>query len=258
MPNDNDDLEDIEDDLLIDENEPGLEDGNDDIQENDDDSPTPPAGGLTQQQIVDLATRAAMANVPRQQPQQLSSEEIDAKLNRYKVNEEFVKLLRDPEADPKALVAKFQEMIDGAAKFATTSSQLLFQDALSPLQQQVEAQKAFVREQQTKNFVKHVETRFPALQGRAKVVRQAVEQLAASGYVPPTNPDGTTNKSAAQKQVALVAEQMIRTIDPNFRLKSVQNQQRQAGSFGMRRGGSGGGGFPQGKTGAASFLDHLG
>lgn len=250
MPNDNDDLEDIEDDLPLNDDEPGLED-------DDYGSPTPPAGGLTQQQIVDLATRAVMANAPQRQQQQLSPEEIDARLNRYKVNEELVKLLRDPEADPKALVDKFQEMLDGAAKFATTSSQLLFQDALSPLQQQVEAQKAFVREQQTKNFVKHVETRYPALQGKAKVVRQAVEQLAASGYVPPTNPDGTTNKSAAQKQVALVAEQMIRQIDPDFRLKSVQNQQRQAGSFGMRRGGSGGGGFPQGKTGAASFLDHL-
>lgn len=258
MPNDNDYLEDIEDDLPLDDNEPGLKDGNNDIQDDDDGSTIPPAGDLTQQQIVDLAVRAAMANAPQHQQPQLSPEEIDARLNRYKVNEELVKLLRDPEADPKALVAKFQEMLDGAAKFATTSSQLLFQDALSPLQQQVEAQKAFVREQQTKNFVKHVETRFPALQGRAKVVRQAVEQLAASGYVPPTNPDGTTNKSAAQKQVALVAEQMIRTIDPNFRLRSVQNQQRQAGSFGMRRGGSGGGGFPQGKTGAASFLDHLG
>jgi hypothetical protein len=253
MPNDNDDMEDIEDDLPIDENEPGLEDGNDDIQDDGDDSPTPPAGGLTQQQIVELAMRAAMANAPQRQQQQLSPDEIDARLNRYKVNEELVKLLRDPEADPKALVAKFQEMLDGAAKFATTSSQLLFQDALSPLQQQVEAQRAFVREQQTKNFVKHVETRYPALQGKAKVVRQAVEQLASSGYVPPNN-----SKSAAQKQVALVAEQMIRTIDPNFRLRSVQNQQRQAGSFGMRRGGSGDGGFPQGKTGAASFLDYLG
>jgi hypothetical protein len=256
MPNEIDDLEDIEDDLPIEESEPGLE--NDDDSPSEDDPPEqPPTGGLTQQQIVDLATRAAMANMPRQQPQQLSPEELDARLNRYKVGEDFVKILRDPEADPKALVAKFQEMIDGAAKFATTSSQLLFQDALSPLQQQVEAQKAFVREQQTKNFVKHVETRFPALQGKQKVVRQAVEQLAASGYVPPVNQDGTTNKSAAQKQVALVAEQMIRQVDPNFRLKSVQNQQRQAGSFGMRRGGSGGGNFPQGKTGAASFLDHL-
>jgi hypothetical protein len=257
MPNDNDDMEDIEDDLPLDENEPGLENDDDTIQDDDDTSGAAPTGGLTQQQIVELATRAAMANAPQRQQQQLSPDEIDAKLNRYKVSEDFIKILRDPEADPKALVAKFQEMLDGAAKFATTSSQLLFQDALTPLQQQVEAQKAFVREQQTKNFVKHVETRFPALQGRAKVVRQAVEQLAASGYVPPTNPDGTTNKSAAQKQVALVAEQMIRQIDPNFRLRSVQNQQRQAGSFGMRRGGSGGGNLPQGKTGAASFLDHL-
>jgi hypothetical protein len=258
MPNEIDDMEDIEDDLPINEDEPGLENEDDTIQDDDDISGAAPAGGLTQQQIVELATRAAMANAPQRQQQQLSPEEIDARLNRYKVSEDFIKILRDPEADPKALVAKFQEMLDGAAKFATTSSQLLFQDALTPIQQQVEAQKAFVREQQTKNFVKHVETRFPALQGKQRVVRQAVEQLAASGYVPPINQDGTTNKSAAQKQVAFVAEQMIRQIDPSFRLKSVQNQQRQAGSFGMRRGGSGGGGFPQGKTGAASFLDHLG
>jgi hypothetical protein len=255
MPLENELEDDLDDELpLEDESENGLE--NDDVSHEDDvddDAEESTKGGLTQQQIVELATKAAMAGAPQRQQQQLSPEEIDAKLNRFKVDKEFIKLLRDPEADPDALVAKFQALVDGAAKFATTSSQLLFQDALSPIQQQVEAQRAFVREQQTKNFVKHVETRFPALQGKARVVRQALEQLSASGYVPPNN-----SKSAAQKQVALVAEQMIRTIDPNFRLRSAQNQQRQAGSFGMRRPGSGGGGATQGKTGAASFLDHLG
>ncbi len=128
MPLENELEDDLEDELpLEDESEDGLE--NNDVShedDDDDDADESTKGGLTQQQIVELATKAAMANAPQRQQQQLSPEEIDAKLNRYKVNEEFVKLLRDPEADPKALVAKFQEMIDGAAKFATTSSQLLF------------------------------------------------------------------------------------------------------------------------------------
>lgn len=254
MPNNLDDEEDFQEDLPEEELQEGLENEDDSLNENEDENDnTLPAGGLTQQQIVDLATRAAMANVPRQQTPQLSQDEIDAKLNRYKVNAEFVKLLRDPDADPEALVAKFQELVDGSAKFATTSAQLLFENALNPLQQQIAAQQNFVREQQTKTFVKHIETRYPALQGKSKVVRQALEQLASSGYVPPNN-----SKSAAQKQVALVAEQMIRTIDPNFRLRSAQNLQRQAGSFGQRRGGGGGSAPVGGKTGAASFLDYLG
>lgn len=254
MPNEIDELEDIEDDLPLNEDEPGLEnEENEEGGEHDDDE-SPNAPVLTPQQIAELAARtAAGMNQPQQQQRQLSPEELDAKLNRYKVNVELVKLLRDPEAKPEDVAAKLQELVDGSAKFATTSSQLLFENALGPIQQQIEAQKAYVREQQTKNFVKHVETRFPALQGKGKLVRQALEHVVASGYTPPNG-----SKSAAQKQVALVAEQIIRSVDPTFRLKSVQNQQRQAGSFGTRRAGGGGSSNVSGKTGAASFLDYLG
>lgn len=244
------DLNDLEDPMNSDT---GDNVDNDDNDNDDGDDTTPAPASMTPQEIAQLAAQTAMNMQPRTQPQQqLSPEELDARLNRYKVNAEMVKLLRDPEADPNTIVQKLQELVDGAAKHAVTSSQLLFQDALSPLQQRIEAQQAYVREQQTQTFAKHVETKYPALAGRAKVVRQAIEHVANSGWTPPNG-----SRSAAQKQVALVAQQIIRSVDPSFSLKAGNNAQRQASSFGSRRNSGGGGDARQSRSGANSFLDHL-
>lgn len=205
---------------------------------------------MTPEQIADLATQAAMRIQPRHQQTQkeLSPEELDQRLNRYKVSPDIVKLLRDPEAAPEAIVSALQALVDGAAKHAVTSSQLLFQNDLSPLQQQMQAQQAYVAEQQTRTFVKHVGTQYPGLAGKDAVVRQAIQAVNQSGYRP-------KSKSDAQKQVALVARDIIRAIDPSFSLKA--NPARQAGAFAPRRSSSGGGQAPAGATGARSFADYL-
>jgi F0F1-type ATP synthase delta subunit len=204
---------------------------------------------MTPEQIADLAAQAAMRVQPRQQQQRdLSPEELDQRLNRYKVSPDIVKLLRDPEAAPEDVVSALQALVDGAAKHAVTSSQLLFQNDLSPLQQQMQAQQAYVAEQQTRTFVKHVGTQYPGLAGKDAVVRQAIQAVNQSGYRP-------KSKSDAQKQVALVARDIIRAIDPSFSLKA--NPARQAGAFAPRRSSSGGGQAPAGATGARSFADYL-
>lgn len=213
----------------------------------------PSAFQINPQQIAELAAQAALKVQPQPQPRELSPEELDAKLNRFKVSPEIVKLLRDPEASPEAIIGQLQALVDGAAKYAVTSAQLLYQkdltDHLSPLQKQIQAQQQFVQEQQTRTFVKHIGTQFPALAGKDAVIRQALQAVQQSGYVP-------KSKSDAQKQVALVARDMIRTIDPNFSLKA--NSARQAGNFAPRQSFSGGGRQSGGtKTGAASFAEYL-
>lgn len=249
MPNDLDTEDDLNDDLLEDEflNDNDPADPSDD--DTGDDQPEPKGQGLTPDQIADLAAQAAMRVQPRQQQQtQLTPEELDAKLNRYKVSADFVKLLRDPEVEPEKLVEAFQAMIDGTAKHAVTSAQFLYQNDLGPIQQKLQAQEAFVREQQTKTFVKNVGSQYPALAKYEAVIRQATQAVAQSGYVPKSHTD-------ARRQVALHAQQIIRTIDPQFSLKS--NPAKQAGGFGQRRSSHGGGQSPQGRTGAASFADYL-
>ena len=236
--------EDLNDDLELEGQALG-----DDSDEGQDETEVVKPTSMTPEQIADLAAQAAMRVQPRQQQQRdLSPEELDQRLNRYKVSPDIVKLLRDPEAAPEDVVSALQALVDGAAKHAVTSSQLLFQNDLSPLQQQMQAQQAYVAEQQTRTFVKHVGTQYPGLAGKDAVVRQAIQAVNQSGYRP-------KSKSDAQKQVALVARDIIRAIDPSFSLKA--NPARQAGAFAPRRSSSGGGQATAGATGARSFADYL-
>lgn len=247
MPTENDEIE-IDDDL---NDDPELQIPNDDdLSEDEPSNGDQPQAQLSAQQIAELAAQTALRVSPQQQQRQFSPEELDQRLNRYKVSPDVVKLLRDPEADPQKIVEALQAIADGAAKHAVTSAQLLYREELSPLQKQLEAQQHILREQQTTTFCRHLETRYPALAGKSKVVRQALEAVSNSGWTPPNG-----SKSAAQKQVAIVAQQIIRAVDPTFSLKSG-NVQRQAGSLGARR-SSGGGAQPQQRNAASTFLDHL-
>lgn len=252
LPDEND-INDVDDEEELLNQNPGGGDENDDDEpgEDDDDLQSAGSGQLTQQQIVDLAARAAMAQHPGQQAPQLTQAELDQRLQRYVVNEDLAEKLFDPET-PKAERAKIlQAIADGAAKHAVTSSQVLFQGALSPIQQQQEQYNAMVREQKVSLLTKHVETKFPALAGKKQVIRNAIQNLAASGYQAPGG-----SKSALQKEIAKMAAGYIRQVDPSFRLKQGGQQPRQAGSFGSRRSG---GQAPSGngRSAASSFIDHL-
>ena len=124
MPNDLDLEDDLNDDLpeaeLLDTENVDLNDDD----STDDQTADKPAS-LTPTQIAELAAQTAMRLQPRQTQQQvqLSPEELDAKLNRYKVSADFVKLLRDPEVATEKLAEAFQSMHDGTAKHAVTPSQ---------------------------------------------------------------------------------------------------------------------------------------
>ena len=247
LPAENEDVDELDDAMELEQNPSGDDDSHDD---EDDDSPDPRSGSqLSQQQIVDLATRAALAQQPTQHAQ-MTPEELDAKLQRFKVTEDHIAKVFDPETPPALKMKLLQEMLDGAARHAVTSSQVLLNGALSPIQQQQEQYNAYVREQKLSKLTKHVETKFPALAGKKQVIKDSINALIASGYSPPGG-----SKSALQKEVAKIAQQRIRQVDPTFSLKSV-NTQRQASSFGSRR-GSGQPVNNSASPAAKSFLDHL-
>ena len=225
--------------------------GEDETDEDEDDNLSESGKQLSQQQIVDLATRAALANAPRQQQQMMSQDEIDAKLQRFKVTEDHIQKVFDPETPAALRMKLLQEMLDGAAKHAVTSSQVLMHSALSPLQQQQEQYNAYVRNEKITKLTKHVETKFPALAGKKQVIKDSIQALVESGYNPPGG-----SKSALQKEIAKIAAQRIRQVDPSFSLKSSGNPQRQAASFGSRR-SSGQASGDVGSKAAKSFIDHL-
>ena len=248
LPAENEDVDELDDEMELEQNPSGDDDSLDD--EEDDDSPDPRSGSqLSQQQIVDLATRAALAQQPTQHAQ-MTPEELDAKLQRFKVTEDHIAKVFDPETPPALKMKLLQEMLDGAARHAVTSSQVLMNGALSPLQERQAQYDVYVREQKLSKLTKHVETKFPALAGKKQVIKDSINALIASGYSPPGG-----SKSALQKEVAKIAQQRIRQVDPTFSLKSV-NTQRQASSFGSRR-GSGQPVNSSASPAAKSFLDHL-
>jgi len=244
----NEEVDELDDELELEQNPSGDDDSDD--EDDLDDSPDPRSGNqLSQQQIVDLATRAALAQQP-QQHAQMTPEELDAKLQRFKVTEDHIAKVFDPETPPALKMKLLQEMLDGAARHAVTSSQVLMNGALSPIQQQQEQYNAYVREQKLSKLTKHVETKFPALAGKKQVIKDSINALIASGYSPPGG-----SKSALQKEVAKIAQQRIRQVDPTFSLKSASTN-RQASSFGSRR-GSGQPVNNSASPAAKSFLDHL-
>ena len=244
----NEDVDELDDELELEQNPSGDDDSDD--EDDLDDSPEPRSvNQLSQQQIVDLATRAALAQRPEQHAQ-MTPEELDAKLQRFKVTEDHIAKVFDPETPPALKMKLLQEMLDGAARHAVTSSQVLMNGALSPIQQQQEQYNAYVREQKLSKLTKHVETKFPALAGKKQVIKDSINALIASGYSPPGG-----SKSALQKEVAKIAQQRIRQVDPTFSLKSASTN-RQASSFGSRR-GSGQPVNNSASPAAKSFLDHL-
>jgi len=248
LPAENDEVDELDDEMELEQNPSGDDDSLDD-EDDLDDSPNPSGNQLSQQQIVDLATRAALAQQPTQHAQ-MTPEELDAKLQRFKVTEDHIAKVFDPETPPALKMKLLQEMLDGAARHAVTSSQVLMNGALSPIQQQQEQYNAYVREQKLSKLTKHVETKFPALAGKKQVIKDSINALIASGYSPPGG-----SKSALQKEVAKIAQQRIRQVDPTFSLKSASTN-RQASSFGSRR-GSGQPVNNSASPAAKSFLDHL-
>lgn len=247
LQDENDEVDELDDELELEQNPSGDDESDD--EDDLDDSPNPSGNQLSQQQIVDLATRAALAQQPTQHAQ-MTPEELDAKLQRFKVTEDHIAKVFDPETPPALKMKLLQEMLDGAARHAVTSSQVLMNGALSPIQQQQEQYNAYVREQKLSKLTKHVETKFPALAGKKQVIKDSINALIASGYSPPGG-----SKSALQKEVAKIAQQRIRQVDPTFSLKSASTN-RQASSFGSRR-GSGQPVNNSASPAAKSFLDHL-
>ena len=119
LPADNEDVDELDDELELEQNPSGDDDSDD--EDDLDDSPNPSGNQLSQQQIVDLATRAALAQRQEPQQQQFTQAELDQRLQRFMVNEDHVSKLFDPETPAAERMKILQAIADGAAKHAVTS-----------------------------------------------------------------------------------------------------------------------------------------
>lgn len=213
--NDDDDIDDDDD----------LEEDDDD-DDDDDSSAKGGAGfdaGALSRGIVDGLTPLL------RQPQQQMSQEDALRQVRVSVDEQLITLLRDPETAPAKAQAAMQQLMDNMMQRSLQLSGAAFKSEFSQVTPQIQALQQAYQEQQINGLVTETMRKFPALKGKAQVVRRALNELGQQGITP-------RSKTEAMKLLAKQAGRTIRQIDPNFSLKT-----QKSASFVSPRSGGGGG-----------------
>jgi len=223
--NDIDDDDDLDDDLDDDDDDLGNED-----------EPVPKQRGrgpsIDLDKLPDLiAQSAARLNQAQQRPQQMSPEDRDKALKRYKVTKDDVAELLES-GDVEKQIGALQRLLDASAEHALTSSGYLARHLVSQLEGSVQPMQQFLVTQRVKEFHDGVTQKFPSLKGRPRVIERAIQQVQQSGSTQ------FASRNAAFKAVAREAQKIIREVDPNFSVK--KSSQSGPARFPRRTGGGGG------------------
>ena len=218
---DNDDDE-IEDDDDLEE---------DDLDDDDDDNDSSAKGGGFDAGALSRGIVDGLTPLLRQPNQQMSQEDA-LKQVRVPVDEQLIAMLRDPETAPAKAQAAMQQLMDNMMQRSLQLSGAAFKSEFSQVTPQIQALQQAHQEQQITGLITETMRKFPALKGKAQVVRRALNELGQQGVTP-------RSKTEAMKLLAKQAGRTIRQIDPNFSLKTQKSS-----SFVSPRSG-GGGGRPQ-------------
>lgn len=224
----------------IDDDDDLEEDDLDDDDEEDDSSAKGGVGfdaGALSRGIVDGLTPLL------RQPQQQMSQEDALRQVRVPVDEQLIAMLRDPETAPAKAQAAMQQLMDNMMQRSLQLSGAAFKSEFSQVTPQIQALQQAHQEQQINGLVTETMRKFPALKGKAQVVRRALNELGQQGITP-------RSKTEAMKLLAKQAGRTIRQIDPNFSLKP----QKSASFVSPRSGGGGGRQSSSGKPAWANLF----
>lgn len=214
------------DDIDLDEEDDLDEDDLDD--EDDDDAGAGKAAGGFDANALSRGIVEGLSPLLRQAPQQMSQEDA-LKQVRVPVDEQLIAMLRDPETPPAKAQAAMQALMDNMMQRSLQLSGAAFKSEFSQVTPQIQALQQAHQEQQINSLVTETMRKFPALKGKAQVVRRALNELGQQGIAP-------RSKTEAMKLLAKQAGRTIRQIDPNFSLKP----QKSSGFISPRAGGGGG------------------
>jgi len=213
--NDDDDLDSDDDDL-------------DDDLDDDDDTDTPAKGGGFDASALSRGIVDGLTPLLRQ-PQQQMSQEDALKQVRVSVDEQLITLMRDPETPPAKAQAAMQALMDNMMQRSLQLSGAAYKAEFAQVTPQIQALQQAHQEQQITGLINETMRKFPALKGKAQVVRRALNELGQQGITP-------RSKTEAMKLLAKQAGRTIRQIDPNFSLKTQKSS-----NFVSPRSGGGGG-----------------
>lgn len=224
----NTDIDDDDDSIIDDDDD---DDG--DLDDDDDDSSAKGGGfdaSALSRGIVDGLTPLL------RQPQQQMSQEDAIKHLRVSVDEQLITLMRDPETPPAKAQAVMQQLMDNMMQRSLQLSGQAVKSEFAQFTPQIQALQAAHQEQQVTSLIAETMRKFPALKGKAQVVRRALNELGQQGIAP-------RSKTEAMKLLAKQAGRTIRQFDPNFSLKT----QKSSSFISPRSGGGGGRQQPGGK-----------
>jgi hypothetical protein len=218
---------DIDDD---DDDDNGAIDDDDDDLDDDDDDAGAKVGGFDAS-ALSRGIVEGLSPLLRQPQQQMSQEDAIRHL-RVPVDVQLISLMRDPETPPAQAQAAMQQLMDNMMQRSLQLSGQAVKSEFSQFTPQLQALQQAHQEQQITSLVTETMRKFPALKGKAQVVRRALNELGQQGISP-------RSKTEAMKLLAKQAGRTIRQIDPNFSLKTQKSS-----NFVAPRSG-GGGGRPQ-------------
>lgn len=193
------------------------DDDDDDLEDDDDDEEEEvnkrsrnkgeiPITGDAIAKIVAETVKASRAPEPQKQ---YTQEELDAILKRPKVTEKHLKTLFDPEVPEGDKIQVLQELLDGAARHATTAAGFGLNEIRESTQARFHQMEQMQRAQEMKSFLKATTHEFPAFKGKEAILTAAIDQLNKQGYK-------GESKAKAIKTVAKTAVAIARAYDPNF------------------------------------------
>lgn len=192
--------------------------------------PLPQQFQLDPRSIQELSNAVRQPQGQQQQPQ-LSDQEFRQRTFYPTVGQEFANTVLGSVATPQQ-VSALQVFADGIIKHVQTVNELALRGWSQQYDQRLESGFAplqrMQQEQVQAQLQTAIETSYPSLTQFKQVIPQAVSILKAQGYRAQGDPQ------AVIAQVASTAEQIIRSVQPQF---SLQTQQQSPNGSGFQGGG---------------------
>jgi len=238
-------FDDDDGDEVIDGKDLEIEDEEDEEDEDEDEGDPKSSKGFSNFDQASFARAIAEGIKPALQPQQkqLTREEIEQQLGKPKLSADLIRQLRDPEVPVETALAAFEQLLNGQAEYLLKASGMAIEGRVGELNPRLERLQQHYNSQQEEKFISGVTRKYPALKGKGNAVKQALAQLKMQGYQP-------ASESAAKRDVAKFAAQLIKQFDGNFTLKPKAQQQ-------FMRPGAGGGARGQQAPRGRSTIDSV-
>ena len=140
---------------------------------------------------------------------QLTREELDKRLGKFMVDDEFTTQLFDPAVPLGQRKQLLQRMLDGSAQYAVAASKILFDHGMSEHQQEFAGVKEIANKLYRSHMFAELYGKNPTLKEYNKLVEDAVAALSARDDLP-------SEDEKLIEAIAVEAEARIKQVKPEF------------------------------------------